>query len=182
MYQELRFVPVEFDGRIAILVTTDLSMDPLKVIRMYSYRFKIESAFKVMKQSVGLGCYHFWSKCMIKLNRYKNMDELPGKVISENDRNKILKTVEAIEKYTMLCCVATGILQISALVCNSILDDNYIDYRRSVSNPIISEEFMARYIRKNIFRFMYFNPDSCISHFILEKSNHFSAYNTNESA
>lgn len=170
LYQELRFVLVEFNGRKAILATTDLSMDPLKVIRMYSYRFKIESVFKVMKQSAGLGCYHFWSKCMVKLNRFKNMDELLDKVESEKDRNRILKTVEAIEKYTMLCCIATGILQLSALVCNSILDDNHIEYRRSVSNPIISEGFMAKYIRKNIFSFMFLRLDSFISQFIIEKS------------
>lgn len=182
LYQELRFVLVESEGRTTILATTDLSMEPLKVIRMYSYRFKIESVFKVMKQSVGLGCYHFWSKSMVKLNRFKNMEELLEKIESEKDKNKILKTVEAIEKYIMLCCISTGIIQLSALVCNSILDDTCIEYRRSVSNPIISEEFMARYIRKNIFRFMFLHPDSFISQFILEKSSSYSSVMPDKSA
>ena len=41
LYQELRFVLVEMNGIQSILASTSLALDPLSVIRLYSYRFRI---------------------------------------------------------------------------------------------------------------------------------------------
>ena len=41
LYQELRFVLVEMNGIQSILASTSLELDPLSVIRLYSYRFRI---------------------------------------------------------------------------------------------------------------------------------------------
>lgn len=54
----------------SILASTNLSMEPLDMIRLYSYRFRIECAFRELTQQIGGFCYHFWSKGMPKLNRY----------------------------------------------------------------------------------------------------------------
>lgn len=50
LYQELRFVLVEMDGIQSILASTSLALDPLPVIRLYSYRFRIECNFRELKQ------------------------------------------------------------------------------------------------------------------------------------
>ena len=42
LYQKLRFVLVEMDGIQSILASTSLSLEPLSIIRFYSYRFRIE--------------------------------------------------------------------------------------------------------------------------------------------
>ena len=42
LYQELRFVLVEMNGSQSILANTCLELDPLSVIQLYSYRFRIE--------------------------------------------------------------------------------------------------------------------------------------------
>lgn len=42
LYQELRLVLVEMNGSQSILTSTSLTLDPLSIIRFYSYRFWIE--------------------------------------------------------------------------------------------------------------------------------------------
>jgi hypothetical protein len=64
LYQELRFVLVKYKERNAILVTTKLDLHPEKIIRLYSYRFKIECTFRELKQLIGGFSYQFWCKSM----------------------------------------------------------------------------------------------------------------------
>lgn len=71
------FVLVEMNGTRSILAGTCLALDPLSMIRLYSYRFWIECTFRELKQQTGAFCYHFWSKYMPKLNHNQKKEE-PG--------------------------------------------------------------------------------------------------------
>ena len=166
LYQELKFVLVQCKGINSILVTTDLSMTPEAVIRMYSHRFKIECTFKTMKQLIGVGCYHFWSKYMPKLNKYRGNDKI---TLSDCAKNRIHDTLNAIEKYVMLCCIATGILQILILTHGSSISTQMLKYRRTVSSSTLTEDIIADYLRRNLFRFVLLCPNLAISRFILAK-------------
>ena len=166
LYQELRFVLVQYKGVNSILVTTDLSMSPEAVIRMYSHRFNIECTFKTMKQLIGVGCYHFWSKHMPKLNKYDGADT---GTLSDKAKAKIHGTLNAIEKYVMICCIATGILQILILTHSSIVSPQTLKYRRTISSNTPTEDVIADYLRRNLFRFVVLCPNLAISRFILAK-------------
>ena len=61
----VRFVLVNHPtrGRM-MLMTTLTSLDPLDIIRIYGYRFKIEVSFKQAIHTLGTYAYHFWMKDM----------------------------------------------------------------------------------------------------------------------
>ena len=58
---------VKYKGKDAILVSIDLNLTPKSIIKLYSYRFKIECTFRELKQVLGGFRYQFWSKSMPRL-------------------------------------------------------------------------------------------------------------------
>lgn len=53
LYQNLSFVRVKYNSKEYILVSTDLNLAPTSIIKLYSYRFKIECTFRELKQVIG---------------------------------------------------------------------------------------------------------------------------------
>ncbi len=68
--QLVRFVLVDHPtrGRV-ILMSTDRTLTALQIIAAYSYRFKIELAFKQALYTLGSYGYHFWMMTMKPLSR-----------------------------------------------------------------------------------------------------------------
>ncbi|MEW9677921.1 hypothetical protein ABRT01_17495 [Lentibacillus sp. L22] len=103
LYQELRFVLVQWGNRRSTLVSTERTMVATDIIELYGHRFKIESMFREMKQAISAFSYHFWCKSMPKLNPYlKKGDPQPiEQITDEQERNNILRTLKAIEGSVM---------------------------------------------------------------------------------
>ena len=170
LYQELRFVLVEMNGIQSILVSTSLELEPepLSIIRLYSYRFRIECTFRELKQQIGAFCYHFWSKHMPKLSYYQKKED-PGpleEVVEEKERSNILKTVRAIEVHMVLSCVAMGILQSLSILMPEEISPDKLRYQRTPSKGRVSEAALMVYLRKYIFLFMEKHPKLQITQII----------------
>ena len=153
LYQELKFVLVEYDGVQSILVSNDTSMDAKSIIEGYSYRWKCEQLYKVQSQTTGAYDSHFWTKALPKLNRYRRRgagDPLEG-VDSESATRRILKTFRAYERYTFMSLVAHGITQILAL---ELADRNYRSplYMRMKPNTACSEENIIKDLSSLFFK------------------------------
>lgn len=168
LYREMRFVLVEYGGKQSILASTSLELDPAAVIRLYSYRFRIECTFRELKQQIGAFCYHFWSKHMPKLSYYKKAGEaepLSG-VKDEKARKKILEAVRAIEMHMVLSCTAMGTLQILSIHLTGRVSSAQLRYQRTPSKERVSEAAVMYYLRKHIFRLMGKSPKLCITKII----------------
>ena len=171
LYQELRFVLVQYNGRRSILVSTDLSLSPKRIIELYAYRFSIEELFREFKQQIGGFAYHFWTKAVPKLNHFskkEDPDQLET-VTDARERNLILGNIKAIEGFVLFASIAMGILQLIALDGRSGRSAKKIRYLRTVSRKCPSEGTVMYYVRKNIYSLLLQHPDSFITRFIRER-------------
>ena len=164
LYMPLRFVLVKLNGVESIIVSTDLSLSPLTIIRLYSYRSNIESCFRQFKQDFGGFGYHFWTKAAPKLDHFqKKEDKSPLSLIEDaSERNKILAALHATEVFVQLSAIAMGVVQILSMKYSCIFPLQVFRYLRTPSKEIVSEATFMDYLRRHFRRFMAFSPDLSI--------------------
>lgn len=170
LYQKLRFVLVKSSRGNAILVSTDLTLEPELIIEAYAHRFKIECTFREFKQQLGGFCYHFWTKAMPKLKKYRKKKEpleLAG-IENEQEQHRILKTIEATERFVLCASIAMGLTQMMALTPSIAKTVRKHRYLRTSLEHKVSEATVLEYLRKNFFRLLCLSPNSEISRFILK--------------
>jgi len=108
----LVFVRHPTRGRI-LLMSSDTCLDPLQVIALYGYRFKIEVSFRQALHTLGSYAYHFWMMQMTPISRRSGNQHLHMK--SDHYRKMLRRKMDAYHRYVQLGCVAQGLLQHLAL-------------------------------------------------------------------
>ena len=160
LYLPVRFVLVRYGQTRSILVSTDVSADPMEIIRLYSYRAKIEESFRTMKQDIGTLDYHFWTKSMEKINHYcKKTDPDPlDNISSSKDRTHIMLTVRATEVSILMSCIAMGILQGISVDWNRYQFLGKLRYQRTPACKRPSEPNIKDVLRRCFFALLDQNP------------------------
>jgi hypothetical protein len=173
-YQTLRFVIAQLSGsRPIILACTDLTLSPEQILRLYSYRFKIEVSFFNLKHTVAGFAYRFWSTAMPKLNRFaKSGADALESVSAGRDKRLIAAAYRAVQNYVTAACVALGLLQISSLMFADEINSSPLRWLRTNNNIIPSEASTADYLRKTIFKHFGFSPNFAIIRFIMQLKRH----------
>jgi hypothetical protein len=152
-YQKLRFVWVEHEGRQEILVSTDLSMAPQTIIKLYACRFKVEPMFRNLKQEIGAFDYHFWTDAMPKLDYFKKKgtpDPLKG-IEDEKIKGRIIKSLESTEMFTMCGCIALGLLQMKSLELVGEVDVRKMRYQRTYRTEHATLPTIRKYLGEQLF-------------------------------
>ncbi len=144
----VRFVAVIHPERGAcILMTTDLTLVPLEVIRLYGLRFKIELSFKQAIRVTGTYAYHFWMKRMKPIrrrsgNQYMHMQ-------SSEYRNNVRKKMRAYHNYVQAGLVAQGILQYLAATFPKLVFASFGSWFRTIRPGIPPSELVTAIALRN---------------------------------
>jgi len=164
---KVRFVLVIDGEEHFILMCPDVTLSSQDVLTAYSYRFKIEVSFKVLKHLMGVFFYHFWTSVWPKTGKNVESDVSSLRVDSER---LIAQTTNAIEGFVNFGCIATGILQIIALNFHNRTWKSYRGWLRTITSCIPTEETARSVIQEEFFHnFRSFNT-SAIYRIIMSKN------------
>ena len=135
-----------------IIVCTDLNLHPEQIIQLYCLRFKIEVLFRAFNQCIAGLHYHFWNKYVPRLNPFEAAKAVAEKLAMITDlkvRESIISTYRATEGFVMICCIATGILQLCALNFTQAINASPIRWLRTYTNIVPSEDSTQVCMRKS---------------------------------
>ncbi len=166
--EKIRFVLVVDGNERFILMCSDLTLSAPDIIRAYSYRFKIEVSFKVLKHLMGAFFYRFWTGAWPRIGK-RTASDLSE--ISDSRRQRLIRqTTNAIEAFANFGCIATGILQIIALNFYQTIWRKYAGWLRTVTSTIPSEEVVRSVIQQEYYHNFRIFRNTAIYRIIMSKS------------
>ena len=159
----VRFVLVKHPtrGRM-ILLCTDLHLDPVRIVELYGYRFKIEASFKQALHTLGSYAYHFWMLGMTPISRQRSGDQYLHRR-SQDYRRLVFRKMDAYHRFVQLACIAQGLQQYLALYSRAKVWKHFRSWMRTMKpNEPPSEAVVSQALRNTLPDFLLYAPKSNI--------------------
>jgi len=166
----VRFVLVHHPVRGSImLLSTDVTMDPLDVIVLYAYRYKIELGFRHALHVVGSYAYHFWMLAMTPLRRVSGNQYMHHK--AERYRQQVRRKLAAYHHHVQLGCIAQGLLQYLALSASHTVWQLFRSWLRTMHRDRPPSELVVAYaLRSSLPEFLAAGPtNSTLAKFLRDR-------------
>jgi hypothetical protein len=145
----VRFILIESSRGRIILMSSDLTIEPLIALNLYTARVRIESLFASLKNLLGGLAYHFWSKYLTPVSRRPRRGSHPTPVSSHPDRTA--NTLAAIQKFMALHLIVLGTLQLMAATFGDAVREHARCWLRTPSGAMPSD-FISRTALTNVLR------------------------------
>jgi hypothetical protein len=166
----IRFVLVDHPLRGSIiLMSTDLALLPLDIIKIYGFRFKIEVSFKQAIYTTGTYAYHFWMAAMTRRPNKSGNQYLHRK--NKNYRDQVVRKMRAYHCHMQIGVVAQGMIQYLSLTSTQMVWKSFGSWIRTIREGIYpSEQITALALRNAIPEFLVDSPeDHILAKFIRDK-------------
>src|SRR5437762_12807994 len=123
----------------AIVMSTDLNADPMSLVTIYSFRFRIEVFFRMAVHQVGAFLYRFWLRAMAAKKRSSKGD-LNLQFAPEYLKAKIIRKLHAYHLFIQAAFIAHGLLQYLSIKCHQTVWSGFGTWLRTIrANTLPSE-------------------------------------------